>query len=76
MDMADDLTPPSRHPNAYNNHVQHAQHIQHAPTTNPNHVGFVPQYGYSDPNSQMHTPMDSHDLPHPNLIPNHVCQYQ
>ncbi|EGT34183.1 CBN-JPH-1 protein [Caenorhabditis brenneri] len=49
VDMADDMTPPSK---AYHNHV----------SSNTNHVNFMPQYGYADPNSQLQTPINSQDL--------------
>lgn len=61
VDMAEDMTPPSK---AYHNHVM--------PNSNTNHVNFMPQYGYSDPNSQLQTPINSQDLlqPHiPNIDP-------
>ncbi|CAI2312865.1 unnamed protein product [Caenorhabditis sp. 36 PRJEB53466] len=61
VDMADDMTPPSKHSASYHNH---------APNTN--HVGFHNPYGYPEPSSsQLQTPIDSHDLSHSsNRIPN------
>uniref|UniRef100_A0A1I7V515 Junctophilin n=1 Tax=Caenorhabditis tropicalis TaxID=1561998 RepID=A0A1I7V515_9PELO len=53
VDMAEDMTPPSR---SYQNHV-----------SNTNHVNFMPQYGYSDPNSQIQTPIISQDLLQPHI---------
>lgn len=61
VDMADDMTPPSRN---YANHV--------GTSSNTNHVNFMPQYGYSDPNSQLQTPINSQDLLQPHNIPTSI----
>lgn len=62
VDMADDMTPPSRN---YANHV--------GTSSNTNHVNFMPQYGYSpDPNSQLQTPINSQDLLQPHNIPTNI----
>ncbi|KAF1768595.1 hypothetical protein GCK72_000407 [Caenorhabditis remanei] len=60
VDMADDMTPPSRN---YTNHVSSSSNA------NTNHVNFMPQYGYQqDP--QLQTPIISQDLLPQQHIPN------